>query len=358
MKTKLIIVGGFLGAGKTTLLHEAARRLQLRGRRVGLITNDQASGLVDTAFLASEADNVHEVSGSCFCCNFAGLVDAVSNIREHGGDCVVAEPVGSCTDLSATLLQPLKDRFSDELEMAPLTVLADPRRISEILSGAPSGIHPGARYIIEKQLEEADLIFINKSDLADLGKIVPLAKERWKQAKVISGSALNGMGVNLWLDYVLGHSEAGTHLVDVDYDKYAEGEAALGWLNARFSLHGKDADWDMLARRLTESFSKKLDSMNAAVGHVKILLESGGASVAGNITGKMDTVSIRRSAGRGDFAELTLNARVEMAPEELKTLAIDEIGLVCGSDVVFSLEEINSLAPGRPEPTYRYDRVV
>ncbi len=52
MKTKLILVGGFLGAGKTTLLWEAARRLGAAGQAVGLITNDQAPDLVDTAFLS------------------------------------------------------------------------------------------------------------------------------------------------------------------------------------------------------------------------------------------------------------------------------------------------------------------
>ncbi|MEM5767085.1 MAG: GTP-binding protein, partial [Bacillota bacterium] len=39
MKTKIILVGGFLGAGKTTLLGEIAHRLSRTGKQVGLITN-------------------------------------------------------------------------------------------------------------------------------------------------------------------------------------------------------------------------------------------------------------------------------------------------------------------------------
>ena len=50
-KTRLILVGGFLGAGKTTMLWETARRIMDSGKRVGLITNDQAPDLVDTAIL-------------------------------------------------------------------------------------------------------------------------------------------------------------------------------------------------------------------------------------------------------------------------------------------------------------------
>jgi hypothetical protein len=41
-------------------------------------------------------------------------------------DVLIAEPVGSCTDLSATILQPLKDQFKQQFVPAPFSVLADP----------------------------------------------------------------------------------------------------------------------------------------------------------------------------------------------------------------------------------------
>lgn len=48
---RFIMLGGFLGAGKTTALLRLAHHLQKAGRRVGIITNDQAAGLVDTALM-------------------------------------------------------------------------------------------------------------------------------------------------------------------------------------------------------------------------------------------------------------------------------------------------------------------
>ena len=48
-RTRLIMTGGFLGAGKTTLLLRLGEWLTSRGLRVGLVTNDQAGGLVDTS---------------------------------------------------------------------------------------------------------------------------------------------------------------------------------------------------------------------------------------------------------------------------------------------------------------------
>jgi len=102
-KTQVILVGGFLGAGKTTLLARATEQLVRQGKRVGLITNDQAANLVDTAILKEVSDAVQEVAGGCFCCRFDELMAAMDQLVEAGvPDVLIGEPVGSCTDLSAT----------------------------------------------------------------------------------------------------------------------------------------------------------------------------------------------------------------------------------------------------------------
>jgi len=87
-KTRIFFVGGFLGAGKTTLLWKAAQLLAQRGKRVGLITNDQAPDLVDTRLLAEKGHVVREVAGSCFCCNFNGLIDAIDCYSTRGRSCL------------------------------------------------------------------------------------------------------------------------------------------------------------------------------------------------------------------------------------------------------------------------------
>jgi len=148
------------------LLWEAAQRLATRGLRVGLITNDQAPELVDTVFLSRSGCKVKEVNWSCLCRNFNGLIDVLSALRsETSADVLIAEAVGSCTDLSATIIQPLKARLPHDLEISPLSVLVDPLRLIDILNGGTSGLHPSAAYIFRKQIEEADVIVVNKADL-------------------------------------------------------------------------------------------------------------------------------------------------------------------------------------------------
>src|SRR5580698_227301 len=115
---RFIIIGGFLGAGKTTTIARLARRFQAQGKRIAIVTNDQASDLVDTNTLRSQGFDVGEVAGACFCCKFDSLI---STMEELGAakrpDVILAEPVGSCTDLVATVIQPLKRLFDSEFSL-------------------------------------------------------------------------------------------------------------------------------------------------------------------------------------------------------------------------------------------------
>src|SRR6516164_497347 len=102
-RLRFVMVGGFLGAGKTTTLARLARFYLDRGQKVGLVTNDQAQDLVDTTSLRSQGFSVEEVPGACFCCRFNDLVAKVGELESAARpDVILAEPVGSCTDLVAT----------------------------------------------------------------------------------------------------------------------------------------------------------------------------------------------------------------------------------------------------------------
>lgn len=361
-KTKLFIVGGFLGAGKTTLLWETAQKLMKQGLHVGLITNDQAPELVDSKLLSLNELRVTEVSGSCFCCNFNGFTDAIEKIRmEAAADIIIAEPVGSCTDLSATIMQPLKQYWNSELQLAPLTVLADPTRLAAILNEGNAGLHPDAAYIFHKQLEESDIILINKTDLLSAEELEILkqkTKDKYPTATILTISALSGTGIDEWLEEMTTHREAGKRLVDVDYDIYANGEAVLGWLNGTVSLQGKSTNWDEFVQALLADMANEFDQAGYPVGHVKVILENGKAFIVGNITGTKETISMRGSAGQGEESKLIINARVETSPTTLDKIVRKSLDKLTASDYTTNVLAWKYLQPGRPEPTHRFSEVI
>ena len=81
---------------------------------------------------------------------------------------LLAEPVGSCTDLVATVVLPLQQLLGDRFELAPFGVLLKPSHGRRILSSGTenplSGFSPQAEYIFRKQLEESDYLMIGRSD--------------------------------------------------------------------------------------------------------------------------------------------------------------------------------------------------
>lgn len=350
-----------MGAGKTTLLFNATQKLMEKGKRVGLVTNDQASELVDTSFLLHTNLNVAEVSGSCFCCNFKGFTDSIHQVKQDAlADVVIAEPVGSCTDLSATLMQPLKENFNKELVISPLSVLADPVRLTDILKGGTAGLHPSAAYIFKKQLEESDIILISKADLLnenERDKLKQKVEAAYPFATVLFISSKTGEGIQEWLKLLETNTKAGQRIVEIDYDKYAEGEAVLGWLNGTITLSGK-ADWYKFIAHFLGRLSAKIDKMHIGVGHIKVLLENNQDYISGNITDSSKTLSIRGEIGESENVQLKINARVEITPEKLDQLVKETLNSVSGNEIKITIKAWKYLRPGYPQPTHRYKNVV
>ncbi len=361
-KARYVMIGGFLGAGKTTAVARLARRLTDQGKRVGLIANDQSSGLVDTALLRSKGFAVEEIAGGCFCCRFNSLLEAAENLtRETRPDVFVAEPVGSCTDLVATVSYPLRRIYGDRFEVAPLSVLVDPMRAARVL-----GLEKGPAfsekvvYVYRKQLEEADAVVVNKCDaLAEplRERLVAAIRESFPRAEVFCASAKEGAGLDPWFSYVLGTPGRDTTSLDLDYDLYAEGEAQLGWLNATARLESPepfDANETLLA--LTRALRDRIAAAGAEIAHLKMTLD------AQDGTGVLSVVSLVRNDGEPDLREsildrvpggaLVLNLRAEADPEFLERATREALA---GLGIRATIEHLERFRPARPRPVHRME---
>jgi G3E family GTPase len=258
-----IMIGGFLGAGKTTSILRLAQHFSSLGKRVGLIANDQSQGLVDTAMLANSGLPTEEISGGCFCCKFNSLIEACENLDAHSKpEIYLAEPVGSCTDLVATVVTPLQQLHADRYRIAPLSVLVDPIRAQRFL-GLLTGktFSPKVNYIYDRQLEEADLIVINKSDLLQtdqLQTLVSTLEKRYPKAKVLSVCARTGEGFEQWLEALTPSAKTNQGSMPVDYQLYAEGEALLGWVNVSAHIRGAEFDGNQFLLTLLEDLHQSL----------------------------------------------------------------------------------------------------
>lgn len=362
---RYIMIGGFLGAGKTTAVARLAALLHARGQRVGLITNDQGSDLVDTSMLRSRGFATEEIAGGCFCCRFNSLVDAADKLSAATRpEVFIAEPVGSCTDLVATVTYPLRRIYGDRFRIAPLSVLVDPHRALRVLGLADGrAFSEKVRYIYRKQLEEADLIVVNKCDSApadDLARLEAALHREFPHARVLRISARQGDGLDAWFGHLLAREQVARRAMEVDYDVYADGEARLGWLNATVQLTGAaEFDANAVLEHLARDLQARLGAAAAEVAHLKMTFSPDGGLNDIAVVNLVRSDFVPELSLRLDQAcasgQLILNLRAEAAPAALKEAVAAGLAALAGRfpGLAPRLDHLEHFQPGRPQPTHR-----
>lgn len=375
-RSRYIMIGGFLGAGKTTSIQAFARYITDRKmQKVGLITNDQGAGLVDSAIGRSNQFPVEEISGGCFCCRFNSLVEAAQHLvdlpAQNVPDIFLAEPVGSCTDLVATVSVPLQQVYGDCYVVAPLSVLVDPTRALRVLGLDDQGRKFSANvvYIYRKQLQEADHIVINKVDSVSPERLQVLKdalSQEFSEARLFEVSARDGTGLEEWFECLLSEEMDSRRYLDIDYSKYGEGEALLGWLNA--SLHigtGDDEiDGNELLKDLAGLLRESLAGREVTIAHLKMTLTPVGDPF------EIAAINLVRDDAEAELShhllepieegELLLNIRAECDADDLKTACESALNEILRDRLGLHFEVTHSEAfqPGKPVPTHRVTEIA
>ncbi len=361
---RYIMLGGFLGAGKTTTLIRLAEHLQNQDKRVGIITNDQAAGLVDTAVVKANNVPVQEIAGGCFCCRFPSLQEAADKLEQDARpDVFLGEPVGSCTDLVATVSYPLRRLYGDRFVIAPLSVVVDAKRALRMF-----GLQEGKKfsekvaYIYKKQIEEAHALLINKTDLIsddELQMILGYVNATYPDKSVFTCSALNNDGLDVWKEWVWTHEIGDGRQLEIDYKDYAEGEAALAWCNASVYLQSDDEfDGNEFLQELMQRLSNALNDQGASIAHMKMTLspEDGSGEIASSNVVDNESVPAlgQKLMDPLPSGALMINVRAETDPDILKTQVPQVCQSLCNElSLTMSLDDIECFRPAAPVPVHR-----
>jgi CobW/HypB/UreG, nucleotide-binding domain len=338
----VVLVGGFLGSGKTTLILAAARELERRGLRSAMVWNDQGTELVDSHYAALSGLHSGEVTGGCFCCRLSQLIDAIDDLRTHAPDVIFAEPVGSCTDLSATVLRPLL-QYSNTYQLSPLTVLVDPLRAQSMLE---QNADPDMRFLFDKQLQEADLVCFTKSDLHSQHPETGSQHVRRLSAK-------SGQGVAAWLNEVLsGTVPTGEKSLEIDYAHYARAEAALAWLNLRAVFEPET--WlspAMLVGPLLDGIDAALTTAHIPIAHLKAVATTPTGWLKAAICANEEEPAVEGDldASPAGKLELLLNLRAVGKPDQVRAIVEHELHQLGG----LTESNMECFSPAAPAPEQR-----
>jgi hypothetical protein len=253
-------------------------------------------------------------------------MDVADRMREHSPDVIFAEPVGSCTDLSATTIQPIRTMYLDRYRLAPFTVVVDPARARNLSD-------PDVAFLFRNQVAEADLVCASKSDIYPGLPAIdhPVVRQV---------SAHTGQGIAAWLDEVLsGTLAAGSRVLDIDYETYARAEASLAWMNLEAQLECDPARSPaMVVGPLMDSIDQALTRANIAIAHFKAADDSlsGFLKAAICANGEEPAVEGALDASPAVHHRLVLNLRASGPPDTVRTIVESEIAVLPVRDLRLS----------------------
>lgn len=353
----LALTGGFLGSGKTTAIMNACKVLISQHKKVAVITNDQGDQQVDSALIKTIGIMVKEVGNGCFCCQYHELENHIQqlDVSEHP-DFIFAESVGSCTDLIATLVKPLSKRKPD-LKVV-ISVFADAGFLSAVMEGRTLFADESIRYIYKKQLEEADVLVINKTDTittSQLDRVDKVIQYENQGKTIIHQNSLEDVAA--WLSSLdQFNALVSRQSLKIDYSIYGDGESKLAWLDKSLVIKAPHGNGAFIARGLIRSVFDQLRHYNYQIGHLKFFIEGHNwhqkisftaTSIAGEVSINQENVF---------HLKMLINARVQTEPRYLKKLVDDVIDRTRKTSMCM-VEEVREAVfkPGYPMPVHRED---
>ena len=185
------VVGGYLGAGKTTLVNSLLR--QANGRRLAVMVNEFGALPIDASLVEAADERIVSLTGGCVCCSYGeDLVSSLAMLRalEPRPEHVLLEASGVAFPGAIAGTVGLLAGF----DLDGAVVLAD----AETVRGRAADRYIGST--VRRQLAEADLILLNKCDLAGDADAV----EAWLGEAAPDARVLRTMQAEAPIDIVLG----------------------------------------------------------------------------------------------------------------------------------------------------------
>jgi len=187
MKTPVLILSGFLGSGKTTLLLQLIREAGIRGLNPCVLMNELGKQDVDGQIVADAAPGmrIEKLMDGCICCNKKSEVAAsLSNLLLMSPDVIFIELTGVANpeEIADCLAEP---QLISKVYLKQIITILDGENAldyNSILASDKNLVHT-----LRRQIEVADLLIVNKTDLVKpqhLPKIEKAARKQNQQAAI------------------------------------------------------------------------------------------------------------------------------------------------------------------------------
>lgn len=183
-----IIIGGFLGSGKTTTVINVGKELAARGHTVAIIVNEVGEVGIDGDLISKYGLDTKEITNGCICCTLKlNMKTTLTELyHSYNPDYILVEPSGiAFPNLIKKELELMN--FGDNIKVAPLVTLIDGSRFKDIMKSV--------KVYALRQIEDAEILVINKADLVEpikMSVLVDSVQQLNSSARVINMSSRTG----------------------------------------------------------------------------------------------------------------------------------------------------------------------
>jgi len=198
---KVSQIAGFLGSGKTTAVMKIVDKLMEDGHKVAIVVNDVGEINVDAKFIESHGLKAKEIAGGCICCQIAGtFAETLAKLHDsYDPEIVIVEPSGVAIPWGLKRAAEYSEAKTDMvIEHAPVITLVDAMRVDLLVKAV--------KRLVETQIREADVCFVNKVDTAsptDIARTEEMIREMNPKVEIAHMSSETGEGIQYACDIIV-----------------------------------------------------------------------------------------------------------------------------------------------------------
>ena len=307
---KISVIAGFLGVGKTSLIIEIGKTLStVYGKKVAILVNEIGEVGVDGKYIEDYGFATKEITEGCICCSLSrGLVNTITTLsKQFRPEVILIEPTGVA--LPSKIRQILRRlKLKEGVEMAPVITLVDGSRFSKLFQEM--------KQFSMRQIEDADIIAINKKDLIGSKQMLSVIESSVQQlnpkATVLSISAKKVEGVRGLAEIILKGEIVEDVKILEEQEAYIDSKslATMGsyGLEIDFTGGAEKIDFEYI-KEVLETIGKRAKELGAEeIGHIK--------------------ASIKTPEGTMKISLLDLKSDLEVSGEKLKEFHGGEMSLL------------------------------
>lgn len=180
MRIPVIVLSGFLGSGKTTLLLHMLKESRIRGLRPAVIMNELGGRDVDSRILSETSDAaIEQMLDGCICCSRKSeLAGTIRVLAKQNPDVIFIELTGVANpeEIADALTEP---GVLGLVRLNQTVTVLDAEHV--LLYNSIFEADLSLVRTLRRQIETADLILVNKSDLVTDTKLKKIDKAISKQ---------------------------------------------------------------------------------------------------------------------------------------------------------------------------------